>query len=336
MIASRFASALVRTASVATRAMVVEKLDAALHVQLEGVRRYLGGVPETAELRPDLPRRGPEVRSPADHRRADGVDDGDGADLEARCRGGAGRAEPALEGCGGGAVAAADGAEREGLDGCGFRRLPAELPVGGHAAPVLVAAVDEVEDDGLHRHGDVGAAELQAAALLAQIADGAAGRVETEQRAAAEQHGVDAGDGHLGLEQCRVARAGRPAARDAGGDVAAVEDDRRDPAGEARVMGIADADAGHVGDEVVRRAQALARDWYSWPPRQIAAADARGQRGGRMAAARRGPSAAETKGGSPEAASSSLTEPAGGSVLDVGDLAVGALLPGVHRRSRAA
>ena len=100
-------------------------------------------------------------------------------------------------------------------------------------------------------------ADAHAAALPAQERDRAAGGIEPEQRAAREQHGIDAGYRHLRLQQGGVAGAGRAAAGDAGGDVGGVEDDRRHAGGDARVLGIADADAGHVGDEV-EPAQAIA------------------------------------------------------------------------------
>src|SRR4029079_16884351 len=61
----------------------------------------------------------------------------------------------------------------------------------------------------------------------------------------------DAGYRHLRVEQRGVAGAGRAAAGDAGGDGGGGEDDRGHGGGGARILGIADTDAGHVGDEVV-------------------------------------------------------------------------------------
>ena len=111
----------------------------------------------------------------------------------------------------------------------------------------------------------------------AQERDRAAGGVEPEQRAAREQHGIDAGYRHLRVEQRGVAGAGRAAAGDAGGDVGGVEDDRGHAGGDARVLGIADTDAGDVGDEV-ERAQAFAPASRIVLPTQIGATGVRGQR----------------------------------------------------------
>ena len=104
--------------------------------------------------------------------------------------------------------------------------------------------------------GHVRRADAHAAALPAQERDRAARGIEPEQRSAREQHGIDAGYRHLRVQQGGVATTGRAAAGDAGGDVGGVEDDRRDAGGDARVLGIADAHAGDIGDEI-ERAQAM-------------------------------------------------------------------------------
>ena len=97
---------------------------------------------------------------------------------------GAGRTDPAFEGGGGGAVAAAGSAEIEAAAACGVRRLPAELPVGRDPAPALVAAIQQIEGGGLYGDGDIDATHGEAQALLPQVRDRAAGRIEAKHRAA--------------------------------------------------------------------------------------------------------------------------------------------------------
>src|SRR6516162_5920638 len=98
------------------------------------------GQAQAAELGANFAGGGPEVRSIADHGRAHSVDDRNGADGKSRCRQRARRSQATLEVGGGGAIAAADGAQSKMAATRGLGGLPAELPVGRHAAPILVAA----------------------------------------------------------------------------------------------------------------------------------------------------------------------------------------------------
>src|SRR5260370_575981 len=76
----------------------------------------------------------------------------------------------------------------------------------------------------------------------------AAGGVQSERRTAAEHDGIDAFHHIGGIEQCALARAGRATADIDRGDGGLVEHDGRDAGSEPRVIGVADADAGNIGE----------------------------------------------------------------------------------------
>ena len=241
---------------------------ATLHAQAQGLGRDVSRRAETAELGADLAGSGPEMWSLPDERGAHRVDHDDRTDGEpGRCDR-AGRSHAPLEGGGGGAVAAAGRAEREGIAACGLRRQPAELPVRRHAAPVLVAAVQEVEGGGLHGDRDIDAADGEAAALLAQQRNRASRCVQAEHRASRKQHGVDPGYRHLRLEQGGVATARSAALSDGGGDIGRIEDDGRHARGDAWVLRMADANAREIGDEILQQRHASLGCMVQPPSRQ--------------------------------------------------------------------
>jgi threonine/homoserine/homoserine lactone efflux protein/glycine/D-amino acid oxidase-like deaminating enzyme len=238
-------------ASVTTRAMVVFSGPGALQLQCMGVGRPGGGQAAAAELRADLVGRRPEVARGADGGAADRIDDDDGADTVTGGRDRRGRADAALEVGRGRAGAAADTAEGDGTrrrrGGC----LIAEVAIGREAAPGLVAAGEQVEDDGAgndrHPHG----ADGETAAVFREPgADPAAG-VEPEGRAAGEDHGVDGLHGLVGAQELGVAAARRAAAHIDGADGRLIEDDRGRAGGAGEVGGVADPEAWNVGDVVV-------------------------------------------------------------------------------------
>ena len=68
-----------------------------------------------------------------------------------------------------------------------------------------------------------------------------------------EHHRVDALDRAMRLEQVGFARAWGAAAHVDRGDRGLVEHDRGHARGEARVFGIANPEAGHIGDQIVCR-----------------------------------------------------------------------------------
>ena len=151
---------------------------------------------------------------------------------------------------GGRAVACAGGPQHEGLSD-GLARRDAEGEVGRLPPPVLVAAVQEIEHDGLGDDGDGARPDPKAAPLFRQDGHHAAGRIKPEGRPTAEHDGVDLLDRHLGLEQGRVAHA-RPAAMY--GDrryTRAVEDCDADACGVTLRVRLPDPKSTNVCDEVL-------------------------------------------------------------------------------------
>ena len=95
---------------------------------------------------------------------------------------------------------------------------------------------------------------LKPAALFGKPGLYAARGVQPERRAAGERDGVDRLDGAFGLEEAVLAGAGPAAAHVDRGDRGGVENDRGDAGSERCVVGVADANAGNVGDEIFQRA----------------------------------------------------------------------------------
>ena len=189
------------------------------------------------------------MRAVADHRRADGIDHRQRADRDAAARHGRGGADAAFEICGGSAKPGTGAAERE--FGAGqFRRLVAELAVGRIAAPVFVAAVEQVEQNRARHDRHARLADLEAAALFAQVGLHAGGGVEPEGRTARQHNGIDAFDRLRRVEQRGLARARPTAAHVHARDRGGVEHDHCGAGAELGVAGMADADAGNVGDGI--------------------------------------------------------------------------------------
>ena len=130
------------------------------------------------------------------------------------------------------------------------RRLIAELAIGRIAAPVLVAAVEQVEHDRARHDRHHRVADAEAAALLAHISLHAGGGIEPEGRAAGQHDGVDAFHGLRRIEQGGLARAGPAAAHIDARHHGLVEHHDGRAGAELGVAGMADADAGNIGDEI--------------------------------------------------------------------------------------
>ena len=81
----------------------------------------------------------------------------------------------------------------------------------------------------------------------AQIGLQPAGGVEAERRAAGQRNGIDAVRRTRGIEQVGLADAGPAAADIDGNDGGRVEHHRRHAGGEPGIIGMADPDAGDVG-----------------------------------------------------------------------------------------
>jgi hypothetical protein len=102
-----------------------------------------------------------------------------------------------------------------------FERRAAELTIGRLGAPLLIPAIDEVEQDrGRHDgRGRRGRAHAMAAAGGGERRRHARGRVEAVHRSARQHDGVGHADQVDGIEHVGLARAGRAAAHvDLGGE----------------------------------------------------------------------------------------------------------------------
>ena len=248
MMASRFACALLRLASVATSAMVVVVPGPPLS-RGASAPAASGGPAPVAELRPARTG-GPEPRSVADQRRAYRVHRHDGADGVAGGGARRGRAEPALDGGRGGAGAGAHRAEREGARPGRPGGRVAEVAVGREPAPILVAPVQQVEQDGAAGQRHQGAAQVEAASVLAERRLDAAGGVQPEHRAAGQHHGVDGPDGRLGGQHVDIPPAGCSAQHGNRHHGRTIEQDRGHSGAQREVGGMADRESGNIGDEV--------------------------------------------------------------------------------------
>jgi hypothetical protein len=120
----------------------------------------------------------------------------------------------------------------------------------GIGKPGLIAAVREVKKNRLRSDRKANAREHCPAAERRERVDRAASRVESEERAAREHDCVDRLHRHFGFEQRGVAPAWRPALDGRRNSRFAVEHHDRDTARRARILGVADAQSGDVGDQV--------------------------------------------------------------------------------------
>ena len=96
-------------------------------------------------------------------------------------------------------------------------------------------------------------------ALFGEPGHRAAAGVEPERGAARESETVDRLHRVAGLQQRCVARSGAAAAKIDRGNRGVVEDDGRDARGKGGVIGMADADACDIGQEVVHVAPTFVR-----------------------------------------------------------------------------
>src|SRR5207253_2636817 len=119
------------------------------------------------------------------------------------------------------------------------------------------AAIEGIEADGPRHDRDHRAAHGEAAALFGEPGLDAAGGVQAERRAAAERNRIDTFHGIGRIEQRAFARAGPAAAHIDRGDRRSVEYDRSDTGSKLRVIGVADADAGNIGEEIFQFADPL-------------------------------------------------------------------------------
>ena len=205
---------------------------------------------EATELAADLERRGPEVGAVAGGGDAGAVGADERADGVAGAEDERGGAEAALEAGGQRAGAAAGGAEGEVCRGVVEGRAPKRAV--GVVGPALVAAVEEIEEDGAgdDRDGDIG--DREPPALRAEaVADAGAG-IEAEGGAAAQDDRIDGLDELVGREQLGLARAGRAAHDVDRGEERPVGGQHGRPGLDPVVLGVADEETGDIGDEIAR------------------------------------------------------------------------------------
>ena len=217
-----------------------------------GVLGHGGGQAEPSELVAALERRRPEMRPVPHHRAAKGVDRHEGGDPERRPRnGGRGRAETALQA--GRAGAGAGSGRTQGIDvaRC-LGGLPPEVAIGRVGAPVLVATVEQIEQDrgGHDRHAHPPHGEATPPAREPTRHPG--GGVQAEGRAAGQDQRVDRLHRALWIEQIRLAGPRPTAAHIDRGHRRAIEQDGGDPTAHAEVGGVPDLDAGNVGEKTTQ------------------------------------------------------------------------------------
>src|SRR5262249_20342440 len=144
------------------------------------------------------------------------------------------------------------GSERKRLAGLRGGAV-AQIPIGGKASPVLVAAVEQVEQHGAAHERHANIPDREATPAFAQKSLSARASVQAEGRAAGQHHGVDALGGAVRFEQVGFPCARRAAAHVDGGDRGLLEDDDGYAGSETRVVGVSDQNAGDVGDEIALR-----------------------------------------------------------------------------------
>src|SRR5215468_1759818 len=166
-------------------------------------------------------------------------------------------AEPSLEIDGGGAEAGAGGSERKRLAGARSGGV-AEIAIGRKAPPVLVAAVEEVEQHGAAHDRHANVPDREATSALAQQSLNARAGVQAEGGAAGQHHGIDALDGAVRFEQIGFPRARRAAAHVDRGHRRLLEHNGGHAGGETRLVGVSDQDARDVRDEIALRQYRLA------------------------------------------------------------------------------
>ena len=206
---------------------------------------------QSAEFVAVLEGRRPEMRSAIDHRGRDAVDDHDRPDRVPGGRYHTGRSQAAFEVDGGGAEASAGRAEFK-----VSRSLPgglvSHLAIGRIQTPILVAAIGQIEDSRLRDERHNRGPDRKADPVLSQMSLHAACRIEAECRTSGENDRVDAGHELVGFEQIGLSRGRSAAQNGARGHRRFVEEYDRYARSELRVMGVADAHARYIGDQIAK------------------------------------------------------------------------------------
>ena len=134
---------------------------------------------------------------------------------------------------------------------CGAGGGVAEIAIGRKASPGLVAAVQEIEADRAGHDRNHRVADAQAAALFGKPGLHAAGGIQSKRGAAGERDARrSASTVPSGSSSALLAGAGAAAADVDRGNRGGIENDRGDAGGERGVVGVADADACDIGEEI--------------------------------------------------------------------------------------
>ncbi|MGY4338570.1 hypothetical protein ACVWW3_003476 [Bradyrhizobium sp. LM2.9] len=133
---------------------------------------------------------------------------------------------------------------------CGQGRGVTEIAIGREAPPGLVATVEQVEHDRTRHERDHRAADIETATLLGEPGLHAAAGLDPEGGAAGQRDRIDPFLRAGKIEQGILAGTRSAAADVDRRDRRLVEDDRGRARGEFRILGMADADAGDIGEKV--------------------------------------------------------------------------------------
>ncbi len=128
----------------------------------------------------------------------------------------------------------------------------AKVAIGRKALPILVAAVQEIEQDRRRHDRHPRRADGEAAAFVPQKRLHAGGRIETERRTAGQGNGVDTFHGLRRIEQSRVAGSRTAAAHVDRSGGRFVKNDCGRAGTEREVFGVADFDSRNVGEEIAQ------------------------------------------------------------------------------------
>ena len=217
-----------------------------------GVARQVGGRRRlVAKLAVAFEGPGPEDAAVRHQDRTQAIDGGQGTDGDPVLVHHRGSAETALQGTCRGSEAGAGVTEGEFSRRAGGGDVT-EITIGWRISPILVAAVQQIEEDRRRYDGNGGGTDGKAAPVRLQPRHRAAGRVEAIGGAAGKDDGVALLDRRRRVEKLEFAAAGAAAPGVDGGHHGGVGNDHGDAGPDVRVAGIADPDAGDIGDGVAR------------------------------------------------------------------------------------
>ena len=114
----------------------------------------------------------------------------------------------------------------------------------------FVAAVQQIENNGLRHDRHPDRADLKTAPLLRQPRHHATGRIQPEGRTARQSNRVDPLHRHVGFQQSRIARAGRAAHDRNRRNGRIFEQNDADAGGNRVIVRLTKIDTGHIGYQI--------------------------------------------------------------------------------------